>query len=125
MKKVLISGGPHAGKTTLLNTLQRVYTDAHFLPEPATEVITRELEHKQRNSNYTPKVPWLNYYDFAPLVLEETLRLEAIIPKVSKLVFQDRSLIDTIAYLRLNNISDYQDETWEYIKTANYALAFF
>ena len=35
MRKIPISGGPHSGKTTLLNALRKEYPAAHFLEEPA------------------------------------------------------------------------------------------
>jgi predicted ATPase len=125
MRKIPISGGPHSGKTTLLEALSMEYPDAYFVPEAATEVINRELAAEQAEPGYTPRVPWLDYRIFAPLVLQESLTLEAAIPDSKNLVFQDRSLIDTIACLRLNGVAEFQEDTWRQIRTAKYTVALF
>ena len=41
MKKLVISGGPHTGKTTLHEELRSVYPAFHYVPEPATTVLRR------------------------------------------------------------------------------------
>ncbi len=125
MRRYILSGGPHAGKSTLLKVLEAEFPDAYFIPEPATEVITRELAKQQVRSDYVPKVPWYDYKLFAPLVFEEAVRLEQNIPLETETIFQDRSLIDTIAYLRLNHITDYQDETWKLANNMGYTAVFF
>jgi len=125
MRRFILSGGPHAGKSTLLEALKAKFPDAHFIPEPATEVITRELAKQQVESDYMPKVPWHGYKLFAPLVFEEAVQLEQNVPQKTEIVFQDRSLIDTIAYLRLNHITDYQDETWKLANNMGYTAVFF
>jgi len=125
MRRVIISGGPHTGKSTLLEALKSKYPDADFVPEPAQRVITRELIEAAADPKYIPRLPTFDYSLFAPLVLAEALKLEAATPSKADLVFQDRSLIDTVGYCRLNGLEDFIPETQRRIKDANYAFALF
>jgi predicted ATPase len=125
MRKIPISGGPHSGKTTLLEALRVEYEDAYFVPEPAERVITRELTKQADEADYVPIVPWLNYHTFGPEVADESVALESKIPHSADLVFQDRSLIDTIAYCRLNQFEDFIPEVETRIRVARYTLALF
>lgn len=125
MRKIPISGGPHSGKTTLLEALGAEFADAYFVAEPAERVITRELARQAEDPTYTPNVPWLDYSKFGPEVVDESVVLEAVIPEATDLVFQDRSLIDTIAYCRLNGFEDFIPEVERRIKVARYSLALF
>ncbi len=125
MRKIPISGGPHSGKTTLLEALSAEFDAAYFVAEPAERVITRELAKQTEDPTYTPNVPWLDYSKFGPEVADESVVLEAGIPEGTDLVFQDRSLIDTIAYCRLNGFEDYIPEVERRIKVARYSFALF
>ncbi len=125
MRKIPISGGPHSGKTTLLEALGTEFEGAYFVAEPAERVITRELARQTGDPTYTPNVPWLDYSKFGPEVADESVLLEADIPNDADLVFQDRSLIDTIAYCRLNDFESFIPEVERRIKVAGYALALF
>jgi len=125
MLRVIITGGPHSGKSTLLEALKGQYTDADFVPEAAHRVITRELIEAAADPSYAPRLPTFDYSLFAPLVLAETIKLEAATPPHKKLVFHDRSLIDTIGYCRLSGVETYIPETQRLIKDANYAFALF
>jgi predicted ATPase len=126
VRKIPISGGPHTGKTTLVEALRSEFTEAYFVPEPAETVISRELAKQALNPDYIPIVPWIDYSLFAPEVAKESLALEADIPSESELVFQDRSLIDTVAYCRLNGLEDdFVPGIKNQILLANYAIALF
>ncbi len=125
MHKVPISGGPHSGKTTLLEALRNEFEGAHFVAEPAERVITRELARQAEDATYTPNVPWIDYSKFGPEVADESVTLEADIPNSAELVFQDRSLIDTIAYCRLNGFESFIPEVERRIMIARYSLALF
>lgn len=125
MRKVPISGGPHSGKTTLLEALRSEYVDAYFVAEPAERVISRELAKQAEDATYTPNVPWIDYSKFGPEVADESVALEGEIPSGADLVFQDRSLIDTIAYCRLNGFESFIPEVERRIKVARYSLALF
>jgi predicted ATPase len=125
MRKVPISGGPHSGKTTLLEALRDEFVNAYFVAEPAERVITRELAKQAQDTAYTPNVPWIDYSKFGPAVADESVILEVDIPDAADLVFQDRSLIDTIAYCRLNGFESFIPEVERRIKVARYTLALF
>jgi len=125
MRKIPISGGPHSGKTTLLEALKTEFPEAHFVPEPAETVITRELAKEAENPDYTPIVPWIDYTKFGPAVADESETLEAAIPATTTTVFQDRSLIDTIGYARLSGFESFVPEVQRRAKLANYTLALF
>lgn len=125
MFKIPISGGPHTGKTTLLEALHREFREAYFVPEPAETVIARELAKQALNPDYTLVAPWIDYSIFGPAVADESVSLEADIPEKASLVFQDRSLIDTIAYCRLNGFEKFIPEVQRRIKLANYTLTLF
>jgi predicted ATPase len=109
----------------LLEALRSEFEDAYFVPEPAERVITRELAKQAHDATYTPNVPWIDYSKFGPEVADESVVLEAEIPDGADLVFQDRSLIDTIAYCRLNGFESFIPEVEKRIKVAKYLLALF
>lgn len=125
MRKIPISGGPHAGKTTLLNALRAEYPDAYFVEEPAKKVIAAELAREEREQAYRGTFPWNNYKAFSRLVLNASVELEAAIPSVADLVFQDRSIIDNVGYNKLNELYELLPEITERIEAANYAFALF
>jgi len=125
MLKIPISGGPHTGKSTLAEALRSEFADAYFVPEPAETVITRELAKQALNPDYIPVAPWIDYSIFGPVVADESIVLEADIPADAHLVFQDRSLIDTVAYCRLNGLESFVPEVQRRIKLANYTFALF
>ncbi len=125
MRKFPISGGPNSGKTTLLGALKTEFPGAYFVPEPAETVITRELAKEAENPSYEPVVPWVDYTKFGPVVADESEILESDIPDGVDIVFQDRSLIDTIAYARLNGFEAFVPEVRRRVKLAGYTLALF
>lgn len=122
-EKIPISGGPHTGKTTLLEALRDKFPTAYFVPEPATAVIDRELAIEQNNPGYIPRVPWIDYSQFGPLVADESEALEMRIPTTAAVAFQDRSLVDTIAYCRINDFEDFIPEVRGRIALARYSFA--
>lgn len=129
MYKIPISGGPHTGKTTLVDALHKEFPDAFFLPEPATVIIEHELERQAKDSAHIPNVPWIDYPKFSRTASDKSVELEAGIPPDAHLVFQDRSQIDNIGYARLNDTAGADGESGlvplfrERIAAANYTLA--
>lgn len=103
-KKIILFGGPHTGKTTLMNGLrQELAPSTHFVPEPAELIIAQELEREKQEPGYTGIYPTTRYPEFVHLVMAKSVELEAQIPPESDKALLDRSLIDNIAYARLNN----------------------
>jgi predicted ATPase len=125
MRKIPISGGPHTGKTTLFNALREEFPDAYFLSEPASTVMDREMKKERETDGYTGVFPWNNYPAFARLVIDQSLELEESIPPGSDLVFQDRSLIDNVAYGRLLEYTDLLPELETHIPAARYTYVLF
>jgi len=124
MIKVIISGGPCTGKTTLIEGLRDDLSSVHFIEEPATLVIESEKEKEKLIEGYTGKFPWNNYRGFGPLVIQKSVELENPTYKNKKISIQDRSLIDTIAYARLNNCQHLIPIVHELIEQAGYNTAF-
>jgi len=123
--KIPISGGPHTGKTTLLEALRTEFPGAHFVPEPAERVIARELERERADTRYTAVVPMRDYRSFVPLVIKESVALEDEIPDGAEVVFQDRSLIDNVGYGELNDFTDFLPEIHSRIVIARYSFTLF
>ncbi len=102
MRKIPITGGPHTGKSTLLEALRSSDLEAEYVAEPATEVIREERQRELHEEGYEGKFPWNNYAAFGKLVTAKSLMLESAIPEGTELAILDRSIIDTIGYARLN-----------------------
>ncbi|NTU46380.1 ATP-binding protein [Candidatus Roizmanbacteria bacterium] len=125
MIKIILTGGPHAGKTTLLGELKNKHPEYWYVPEPATIVIQNEQNKETEKPGYTGKFPWNNYAEFGKLVIAESLKLEATIPPEKEVVILDRSLVDTIGYARLNNCEFLLNDLISHAEQAHYSLAFF
>jgi predicted ATPase len=125
MKKVIISGGPCSGKTTLFEALTDAYPEAYFIPEPAERVISRELGKKAIDPTYNPVLTTTRYADFLPLVVAESEQLEDEVPKDAELVILDRSLIDNIGYARHYNHKVDLKRLENLVTAANYTLSLF
>jgi predicted ATPase len=94
--KIIITGGPCTGKTSLIEALS--FKDYTVHPEFARVVIAEQLALK------TDLVPWLNNVGFSSLVLEKMLALNASITD-HKLHFFDRGIPDLAAYLHVTHNS--------------------
>ncbi|WP_160139715.1 AAA family ATPase [Chryseobacterium sp. c4a] len=95
----IITGGPGAGKTTLLNELDHIgFTTA---AEEGRRIIKEQLN---LNGN---GLPWINKELFAELMFDASVKTykRMIQKNGTDPVFFDRGIIDTIGYLKLENIS--------------------
>ncbi|NME69571.1 AAA family ATPase [Flammeovirga aprica] len=92
MHKYIISGAAGTGKTTLINAINNDGTPT--MPEASRQVIM----HEQLTGG--EGMPWLNVERFSELVFQKTMRQLKENPDA---VFCDRSIIDTIAYLKFQH----------------------
>ncbi len=122
MYKVAISGGPGVGKTTLWKALQTEFPTAHFVPEPATTFLEDQQRQLSSDPNHVLCAPWIDYTKFGPAVTALSLKLEAAIPPDTRLTFLDRSLVDTVAYARLNNFDRFIPTLQPHLRAARYTL---
>lgn len=110
MKKIIITGGPSSGKTTIVEALK---SDFYIVPEAALFLIKEKLIF-----------PWDDYPYFQKKVIETQMIFEKNIPAGVKVAILDRSLIDVKAYHLDKNlpIPSQLDQT---IDNADYDLALF
>lgn len=120
--KVVLSGPPNAGKTTLLNALSTMFADSHVVIEPATLVIEQELELVRQHPSHEPRVPWLDYGTFGEAAVETSLALERQIPADCRLAFLDRSLADMVGYYRFHGLGHRIPEIKDLVRSARYSL---
>jgi len=95
---IIITGGPSAGKTTLLNEIQR--NGYNYVPEVAREIIQSQV------SSDSDALPWKNVLKYRDLMLNKSIEsyLSALPnPPIEKLFF-DRGIPDTLAYSHLINV---------------------
>lgn len=102
MRKIVISGGPHTGKTSLVNALSEKYPEYNYTPEPASSVLE---ELALQEGSY-----WRDIFNsplrFCTACMWKSLQLEKAINTEREISFQDRSLVDTIAYSRRDNCAE-------------------
>lgn len=99
--KVVLTGGPHSGKTTLLEELAR--RRARVVPEAAIDVIGRlaaelgrEAAREWRHTHVT---------QFQELIARRQLELEgAQLPTSGEPCFCDRGLVDGLVYFQLSGV---------------------
>ncbi len=94
----IITGGPGVGKTTLLNALKSI--GYLTVPEEGRRIIKEQILMNGEG------LPWMNKRLFAELMFEASVKnYQKIIESGSSgPVFFDRGILDTIGYLRLENI---------------------
>jgi predicted ATPase len=95
VNKIIISGGPGAGKSSLLEALKAV--GFHCVPE-----VSRELIRSQVATN-AECVPWKDLDCFARLCLDKMM-YDYRSASDKSLVFFDRGIPDIIAYLRFGGL---------------------
>jgi predicted ATPase len=94
----VISGGPGAGKTTVLRELARL----GFLCAPE---VARKIIQEQVLMGGTA-VPWQDRERFTELMLERSIESYLEYAPSVKIAFSDRGLPDTLCYARLIGLGD-------------------
>ena len=97
-KLYIITGGPGAGKTTLLNELNN--NGFTTVPEDGRRIIKEQMDLKGGG------LPWVNKKFFAELMFEASVKTYHKMCAITdmKPIFFDRGILDTIGYLKLENI---------------------
>lgn len=95
----IITGGPGVGKTTLINRLNQ--HGFQIIQEDARRIIKNQMETNNDG------LPWKNKELYAELMLEASIKSynDTIIEEKSNdITFFDRGIIDTICYMKLEDI---------------------
>ncbi len=113
IKKFVITGGPGAGKTTLILKLEEM-----------GEVVVHESasDHIKLRQDQGITEPWKEKF-FQTDILKLQLFRESRIPKKSKRVFIDRGIIDGLAYL--DKRSNEYKSIYKEAKKSKYTKVFF
>ncbi len=120
IKKIVLTGGPGSGKTTVLDTINKVYTRLGYkviiVEETATYLIEKGIKPFGDDA--------INFLDFQELVLNMQIQKEKIIDRATEMmkddkiiIIYDRGAIDNLAYMSeeefkeilntLNNVSTF------------------
>jgi predicted ATPase len=92
--RIVLTGGPGTGKTSIVNALK---TKGHFcFEEISREIIQEEME---KGSDV---LPWDNLDAFSERVISGRLKQYESAPE--GISFYDRSIVDSIAYLHLDEL---------------------
>ncbi len=100
-KRIVISGGPATGKTTIIHALQeRGY---RCLPEYSRQIITQEV------AKGSDVLPWDNLTAFTEKVISG--RIDQYRQAEEGITFYDRSVVDSLAYMHLDKLPVKEDWT--------------
>jgi predicted ATPase len=109
-QKYIITGAPGTGKTAIINELKK--RGFHCIDENSREVIAEQIK------NGGEILPWKNQIAFENKIAN--MRTEQYLTSAEDgICFFDRSAIDCIAYLRLNNL-EVTSQILEDIKKCNF-----
>ena len=108
--KYIITGAPGTGKTSIINDL--ISRDFSCVKENSREVIAEQI------INRGEILPWKNQIAFENLISRKRAKKYESITK-DEIYFFDRSTIDCIAYLKVNNLEP-SEEILEAIKTCKF-----
>lgn len=122
--KIVITGGPHTGKTTLMKELSRY---GIIVPESATILIDQERMREKVDPGHAPIYPMESPIDFQHSVARITEGMESAVRESQDiLVFHDRGLIDNLVFARHRDSIDENEDARmvRAIRRAKYDKAF-
>ena len=114
-EKYVMSGGPCCGKTTLVEELER--RNCYIIEEAARQIIDKE------EAIGGDLLPWKNRLWFQKAVIELQKEQEYNIHSAGT-VFLDRSMLDNLAYLRLDGVEPSEELYEMFNKFNNYSTVF-
>jgi len=100
MKKYIITGGPHSGKSRVIKRLEKL--GLQVLHETARLIIEEDQEKKKLDPSYNQLYPWDDQSIFCRRCHERQLEREKELS--GDLVILDRSIIDNLAYAAVEKI---------------------
>src|SRR3989344_5796287 len=101
VEKIIITGGPCCGKTTLINHMQGL--GLSVVPESAQQIITESFSDDVKDS-YDETFSVDKFIDLQWKIARRQIELERGVQ--DDLVFLDRGLYDAVAYLRLKGVDE-------------------
>lgn len=96
LRRIVITGGPGAGKTTLIERLARAGY-AH-IPETGRAIIREQTE------TGGVCLPWSDRQAYARLMFDTDMDKYDAAPREGRIAFYDRGLVDVIGYLRVEGM---------------------
>jgi predicted ATPase len=113
-KWYVITGAPSSGKTTIINSLAKM--GYHTIPEVARTVIDEEMKKGKKIEEIRK-----NEIEFQRKVLEIKIKIEKELSR-DKIVFFDRGIPDSIAYLQICGLNP--EEVLKFCIEKNYRKIF-
>ena len=115
MKKYIITGGPHSGKSIVLRLIEK--QGIQVLHETARLIIQEDQEKRKLDPSYHYLYPWEDQSIFCRRCHERQLEREKELS--GDLVILDRSIIDNLAYAAVEKIK-LNPEIYKDISDAGY-----
>jgi len=115
MKKYIITGGPHSGKSSVLKLLEK--QGIQVMHETARLIILEDQEKKKADPSYHYLYPWEDQSIFCRRCHERQLEREKELS--GDIVILDRSIIDNLAYAAVEKI-ELEPKIYKDIDNAGY-----
>lgn len=96
----IISGGPGAGKTTVLQELSKL--GFQYAPEVARQIIQEQIQ------TGGTALPWSDKEAYTRLMLQRSIESYLEHSNALKPIFSDRGIPDTLCYVYLINMPEYE-----------------
>ena len=115
MKKYIITGGPHSGKSSVLRLLEK--QGIKVLHETARLIIREDQQKKEHDPSYRYLYPWEDQIIFCRRCHERQVEREKELS--GDIVILDRSIIDNLAYAKVAGI-ELDKKIYKDIENAGY-----
>lgn len=109
IKRIVVTGGPGAGKTSVLRELQKRFvsngkTKYYFVSESATEIINSGIDPQKINSIYNFQDIIYDWQEVKENVIDKSLTFDTDFSEV--VIFYDRGILDNGAYFNTRDEFD-------------------